>query len=141
VRPVVTDVTDLLPPRPPVMLVMVSRVSWAPTGMAIVIAKDVLSVFVARVVGVAGCPGLSSIASRPNLEVFGHIKDDVLMAKNIPRNVANFSGCLDAQCMVNYKWVLFYHPQRDVQVILEIVPAVLSRRAQDSSEPRSHGAT
>jgi len=123
------------------MLVMVSPMPWAPPGMAVVVAKDVLAVLVARMVRVPDCPSLPAIASLPNLEVLGHVKDDAVMAKNIPRNLASFWGCLDAQCVVNYEWVLLYHPQRDVEVLFEVVPAVLLCCAQDSSGPRSHGAT
>lgn len=58
--------------------------------MGIVIAKDGLAVLVARMVRVADCPSLFAIASRPDLEVFTDIKNDVVMTKNIPRNLTGF---------------------------------------------------
>ena len=63
--------------------------------MSTVIAKDVLAVLIARMVRVAGCPSLFSIASGPDLEVFMDIKDDVFMTKDLPRNLASFWGGLD----------------------------------------------
>ncbi|MCJ7509273.1 MAG: hypothetical protein MUP14_00060 [Dehalococcoidia bacterium] len=109
--------------------------------MSIVIAKDVLAVLVASMVSVANCPGFFAIASRPDLEVFADVKDDVFVTENIPRDLTSFWGSLDAQRVINYEWVVLRHSQRDVQIVFEVVPTVLFRHVQGSSGPRSHGAT
>lgn len=77
------------------MFVMVSPVPRASTGMAVVVAKDVLAGLMARMVRVADCPRLFAVPPSPNFKVFRDVKDNVVVTENIPRNLASFRGCFD----------------------------------------------
>jgi len=113
--------------------------SWA--SMGVIIAQDVLPVFVPRMITVTNCLGLFPAAYDSDVEVLVNINDDTLTTENLPRNLASFWGGLDSQRVINYERVIFHHPQRDVQIVFEVVPAVSLCRVQDNSEPRNHAAT
>jgi hypothetical protein len=116
-RPVRSDVGDILAARMKLMLVV--RSWMAGVFIPIVIPKDILAVLIPRVIGIADGSGLPPLAYSPNLEVLGHIDHDVPVTKDIPGNLASFRGLLNRKGMGmrHYEWIIVYRSPHDEEIV------------------------
>ena len=60
--------------------------------ICIIVSKYVYALFISGVIGIPHRPSFLSRAYSPDLKVFRYIEDDVIMAENVPGNLASFQG-------------------------------------------------
>lgn len=90
-RPVIANVSYFVVSALEIMFVMAGRVAIL-VMICIIVSKYVYALFVSGVIGISHRPSFLSCVYSPDLKVFHDIEDDVIVAENVPGNLASFQG-------------------------------------------------
>lgn len=89
--PVIANVGYFVAPTLKIVPVMAGWVAIL-MMICIVVSKYGCALFVSGVIGIPHRPSFLARAYSPDLKVFRDIEDDVIVAENVPGNLASFPG-------------------------------------------------